>query len=78
MDPVDSISGLEKRLYNLGYAHRVDGQSEHTRLWNALRRLQRDHRLPETGRVDDATRALLATLHETEKSIPGAEAQSRR
>ncbi len=63
MDPVDSLSGVQKRLLNLGYeCRRTDG------VWDrhcdaTLRRFQRRRGLPETGRPDAATRVRLTEAH---------------
>lgn len=55
LDPVDTISGVEQRLEHLGYDAR--------NLPEALRAFQRDMQLPETGAVDAATTAALASKH---------------
>jgi hypothetical protein len=64
LDPVDRSSSVEARLTNLGYFFPLaaaDHSSREERLARALRRFQRDQRLPATGEIDDATaRALLA------------------
>lgn len=63
MDPVESLSGVQKRLLNLGYeCRRTDGG------WDrhcdaALRRFQRAHALPETGKPDERTRRSLREVH---------------
>ena len=51
MDPLDSPTGVQKRLGNLGFA--------------TLRDFQQHTGLPVTGELDDATRAKLQELHDT-------------
>jgi N-acetylmuramoyl-L-alanine amidase len=72
MDPIDSLTGMEKRLNNLGYIRRVPGHSQVTRVWNGLRRLQRDFDLPITGKPDEKSLACLESLQDTGKLIPQA------
>jgi hypothetical protein len=51
MDPLDSASGVARRLGNLGFG--------------SLREFQKRTGLTVTGQLDDATRAKLAELHDT-------------
>lgn len=62
-DPIDSITGIQQRLNNLGFAAGpADGVlGPATRA--AVMRFQRHHGLPETGTPDDATRAKLLEQH---------------
>lgn len=63
MDPVESLTGVQKRLLNLGYdCGRTDGEWDR-RSDAALRRFQRAHALPETGTLDEATRRKLQEQH---------------
>lgn len=63
MDPLDTLSGLQRRLANLGYhCGGEDGElGDATRA--ALRAFQRERQLPESGEPDDATRSALRQLH---------------
>jgi hypothetical protein len=63
MDPIDSLSGVQRRLANLGYqCGGEDGDlGDATRA--ALRAFQRERQLPESGEPDDATRSVLRDLH---------------
>lgn len=70
LDPIDSLSGMEGRLNNLGYIRAAPGHSQATRVWNGIRRLQRDFDLPITGEPDKKTLACLASLQDTGKQIP--------
>lgn len=71
LDPVEESSGVASRLAHLGYgldaAHeelreKLFGKDE-GRLARAIADFQRDHGLPETGLLDDATRAALKEAH---------------
>lgn len=63
LDPLDTVSGIQARLNNLGCdAGRVDGiDGPLTRA--AVRAFQERHDLPPTGEPDDAFRAKLAEAH---------------
>lgn len=63
--PIEEVSGVQRRLTNLGYdCGKPDGQlNEQTRA--ALLLFQRRQALPETGEIDGATRERLATLHDS-------------
>jgi N-acetylmuramoyl-L-alanine amidase len=65
VDPIDSISGVQGRLQNLGY--KVDDplgtEGESTR--QALEDFQSRYGLTPTGEADEATRAKLAAFHES-------------
>lgn len=50
LDPIDTESGVRKRLVDLGYDAEED-------LPGAIRAFQSDHGLEPSGRLDDATRA---------------------
>jgi hypothetical protein len=63
LDPIDSPTGVQGRLNNLGYhAGQVDGDLGP---WTegALQGFQADQGLPKTGKCDDATRAKLKAAH---------------
>lgn len=63
LDPLDTLSGVQARLTNLGYpCGEVSGELDSlTR--RALRDFQRDHSLELTGQPDDATREKLEALY---------------
>jgi hypothetical protein len=63
MDPADSLSGVQRRLHNLGYdCGGEDGTlGDATRA--ALRAFQQERELPITGEADDATQSALRELH---------------
>ncbi|MCZ6678717.1 MAG: peptidoglycan-binding protein [Candidatus Poribacteria bacterium] len=64
VDPIDSISGAQKSLMNLGYDCGDDAIGElGPGTENALRRYQADNGLQETGQIDDATRNSLSQTH---------------
>jgi peptidoglycan hydrolase-like protein with peptidoglycan-binding domain len=65
VDPVEEISGVQKRLNNMGYnCGTPDGAlNESTRA--AIHLFQRRQELPETGELDNTTRELIARLHDT-------------
>lgn len=65
MNPIDYTSGVQARLKNLGfYSGRIDAQmGEETQ--KALRKFQRHHGLPETGKADASTQAALLVSHES-------------
>lgn len=61
LDPPSTASGVRQRLDHLGYNRtQAVGPDDDAR---ALRMLQRDHDLPETGEIDEATRSALSGAH---------------
>jgi N-acetylmuramoyl-L-alanine amidase len=70
LDPADELTGVQKRLNNLGYdcgdaAGELD-EATRTALW----RFQREHGLAETGEPDAETRRLLEKIHGNPFSYP--------
>src|SRR5579883_3368485 len=64
VDPVDSVTGVQARLYNLGYFDReIDGNWT-PEIVEALREYQRDAGLAVTGELDEATKAALRAKYE--------------
>jgi Putative peptidoglycan binding domain/LysM domain len=64
LDPLDTITGVQARLYNLGYYHGpIDGK-EGEALELAVVEFQCDHDLDPLGLVDDTTRAALGRAHD--------------
>jgi hypothetical protein len=64
LDPLAEDSGARMRLSNLGHGAAREGDrcQEETRAWG-LRMFQRAAGLPETGEIDEATRAELGRGH---------------
>jgi len=62
VDPIDTLSGLQGRLFNLGYYDGpVDGKMN-AQLRTALMLLQNKYSIPLSGDGDDATKAKLQEL----------------
>ena len=63
IDPITSISGVQRRLKNLGFdCGAVDGKLS-TQTSEALGEFQAKHELEVTGQPDQATRERLRTEH---------------
>lgn len=63
LDPPDTASGIQARLFNLGfYRGPLDGQPSRA-LTRAVRAFQARHDLPQTGEVGAATRETLLEAH---------------
>jgi len=63
MDPVDTISGIQGRLRNLGFdCGAIDGNLS-PRLEAALKAFQQKHGLTVTGQADEATKNKLKEIH---------------
>jgi N-acetylmuramoyl-L-alanine amidase len=65
LDPVDSPTGLQARLYNLGYDVGVEvetGKVDVDELRFAIQLFQSEHDLPVTGEADDKTRLAIGQL----------------
>lgn len=69
LDPVEELTGVQKRLVNLGFDCPVDGEMS-DELTLALQEFQRRFDLPVTGEADDATRDKLASLNDRETTHP--------
>jgi hypothetical protein len=69
LDPVDALTGVQKRLTNLGFdcAYEAGAMGPGTRA--ALLHFQATAGLPETGEADDATRQRLVQLHDTAATL---------
>jgi hypothetical protein len=73
VDPIEEISGVQKRLLNLGYDPGEPDGTLHDQTRAALRLFQRRQGLEETGEVDGPTRDRLAALHDAQgTSGPGS------
>lgn len=63
LDPIDTLSGVQGRLLNLGYdCGDVDGDLNDLTS-EALREFQAKHMLAVTGEPDEATKSKLAEVH---------------
>jgi hypothetical protein len=65
LDPVEELSGVRKRLTNLGFDCLAEAGDLGPETRAALLRFQKEAGLPETGEPDEATRQRLAELHDT-------------
>jgi N-acetylmuramoyl-L-alanine amidase len=66
LDPIDSDSGVQARLNNLGYHTGADQYGTLGRgTAHALRDFQNDHGLPVTGKLDDNTRKRIKEEHQS-------------
>lgn len=63
MDPISEISGVRKRLSNLGFPCTSTGDEMTDDLASALRMFQQNNELDITGKIDNATKDKLKQLH---------------
>jgi hypothetical protein len=70
LDPVNELTGVRKRLNNLGFYCGDADAAPDAALEHALQKFQERMSLPVTGEVDDATRAALAQLHDAPGTLP--------
>jgi len=63
LDPIDTISGVQQRLRNLGFDCPEDGQLGVETI-TALRNYQADCQIKVTGQIDSATRGQLERDHD--------------
>jgi hypothetical protein len=70
LDPISELSGVQKRLKNLGYdCGAPDGKmNDATR--SALLRFQRENGLTESGQADDDTKNMLDSIHNDPYAYP--------
>lgn len=64
LDPIDTMSGVRKRLTNLGLSAPSHDELDSPEWRRAIAALQRRARLAVTGRLDDETRRALENLHD--------------
>lgn len=76
LDPVTEVSGVQKRLNNLGFACGEPDGSLNMKTYKALRAFQTRYGLDVTGQIDEATRNKLVELHDDVHEIPPPAAQS--
>jgi Putative peptidoglycan binding domain len=63
MDPIDEVSGIRKRLSNLGYFCQLEGPEDAEDVQTALRGFQEKNGLQATGKPDDATKDKLKSIN---------------
>ena len=63
MDPISEISGVRKRLANLGYPCQATGDKMTDDLESALRQFQQKNGLDVSGKIDEATKSKLKDRH---------------
>ena len=63
MDPIDTIIGLRKRLYNMGYRCSPEGEELDPDLKDALMRFQKENGLKPTGEMDQGTKDKVVQVH---------------
>lgn len=63
LDPVETISGVQQRLNNLGYGCGTSGEMDET-TEKALKEFQAKYQLEVSGEADAATKAKLLELHQ--------------
>lgn len=70
LDPVSELSGVKKRLNNLGWFCGDPDAPADAQLERALRQFQERMRLPVTGTPDAVTRERLQGLHDAPGTLP--------
>jgi hypothetical protein len=63
MDPIEEISGVCKRLNNLGFQCPPDAAENSVELASAIRVFQARHGMEETGKLDAQTRSAIKDSH---------------
>lgn len=63
LDPIEQISGVKKRLHNLGYEVGIMDQRVSNELRDAILEFEFDHNLEQTGQVTDQLRARLKEVY---------------
>ncbi|MCB9891410.1 MAG: peptidoglycan-binding protein [Planctomycetes bacterium] len=63
LDPIETTTGVQQRLNNLGFACGSEDGESGNRTAGALRAFQEKYQVPVTGEICDATRAKLRELH---------------
>ena len=62
LDPIDTVSGVQQRLNNLGYSCGSEDGKMTEKTKEALRKFQAECKLNVTGEIDSATKAKLTEL----------------
>ena len=63
LNPIDTVSGQKQRLNNLGYYCGDDSNELTDTFSQAVTQFQGENKLKETGKVDDATKGKIESLH---------------
>jgi hypothetical protein len=63
MDPLSEVTGVCKRLYNLGFPCPTDSTEVTVDVQMALQDFQKKYKLTVTGKIDDATRSKLKEVY---------------
>lgn len=70
LDPATEVVGIQKRLHNLGYPISDPPNEFGPTTREGIRAFQRRFGLPETGEIDDATRAKIVDVHDDISGFP--------
>ena len=71
LDPIEELSGVQKRLNNLGFSCGEPDGKLNPATRRALAAFQIRFGLPETGEIDDVTRAKIGSMHDAPSEFPG-------
>jgi Putative peptidoglycan binding domain/LysM domain len=71
LDPSSELTGIQKRLNNMGYDCGDAGGELNEQTQSALTRFQREHGLPEGGEADSATIQLIEKIHDDPYAYAG-------
>ncbi len=63
LDPLEQVSGVKKRLHNLGYEVGIFDERITDELIAALKEFEFDHNLEQTGQITEKTRAKLKEVY---------------
>jgi len=70
LDPINEISGVKKRLKNMGYDCGAPTNEMNDQLRDQLKKFQKRFELEETGQTDAETLKKLEELHDNPKEFP--------
>ncbi|MDQ2747892.1 MAG: peptidoglycan-binding protein, partial [Acidobacteriota bacterium] len=62
LNPIDTISGVQQRLNNLGYMGGSENGDLNDALTEALKKFQSEYKLEESGEINSATKAKLEEI----------------
>lgn len=63
LEPIDQVSGVKKRLHNLGYKVGSLNEQITEELENAIFEFEFDHQLTQTGKITETNRAKLKEIY---------------
>jgi N-acetylmuramoyl-L-alanine amidase len=69
LDPIETLSGVQRRLTNLGFACMQDAGAPGANTTAALARFQHLCGMPATGALDDATREAVRACHDDPRHL---------